>query len=390
MPKVPPMSHHDTPVCYPKRPPLAIDPVPSPAPNRHSVLERALVTLPNPNPVPSPRGEASGPIPSTGVTRLAPSPTGALHLGNARTFLINWALARRAGWKIILRIEDLDGPRTKRGADQQAIDILTWLGIDWDTGPLWQSHDLTPYTHAMDALARRGHAYPSDLSRSDLERLGATTSDSVDAALSAPQEGSHEVRFPPHLRPAITPDSRAQGFTDPSRTWRFVVDPGTVSFDDRFAGSTFFDVSAIAGDFIIWTRQRVPAYQLAVVVDDARKGVTEVVRGDDLLDSAARQILLYRALGLGPEPRYTHLPLVRGGDGRRLAKRHGDTRLDRYRALGVPPERVIGLVAHWCGLIPRRGSLAASEFLHALTLDTIPRSPVTFRPEDETWLLTGQ
>lgn len=324
------------------------------------------------------------------MTRLAPSPTGALHLGNARTFLINWALARRSGWRILLRIEDLDGPRTKRGADQQAIDLLTWLGIDWDVGPLWQSRDITPYTDAMQALARLGLAYASDLSRSDLERLGPHTADSTDAALSAPQEGSHEVRFPSHLRPPITPQSRAQGFTDPSRTWRFIVEPGALSFDDRFAGPTSFDVSAIAGDFIIWTRQRVPAYQLAVVVDDARQGVTEVVRGDDLLDSAARQLLLYRALGLGPEPRYTHLPLVRGEDGRRLAKRHGDTRLDRYRAMGVPPERIVGLVAYWCGLIPGRAPLAAREFLLALSLDTIPRSPVTFRTEDETWLLTGQ
>lgn len=343
-----------------------------------------------PHPIPDSTATSDAPVAREGVTRLAPSPTGALHLGNARTFLINWAMARSRAWRIILRIEDLDGPRTKRGADQQAIDLLTWLGIDWDIGPYWQSRDPAPYTHAMDALARRGHAYPSDLSRSDLERLSAGATDNADAALSAPQEGSHEVRFPPHLRPAITAESREQGFADPSRTWRFVVQPGDVSFDDRFAGPNAFDVSVIAGDFIVWTRQRVPAYQLAVVVDDARQGVTEVVRGDDLLDSAARQLLLYRALGLGPEPRYTHLPLVRGEDGRRLAKRHGDTRLDRYRALGVHPERIIGLVAHWCGLTPRRAPLAASEFLHALTLDTIPRSPVTFRPEDETWLLTGQ
>ena len=326
--------------------------------------------------------------PST--TRLAPSPTGALHLGNARTFLVNWALARKNNWSILLRIEDLDGPRTKRGADQQAIDTLSWLGIDWDQGPVWQSHDLSVYADAMTMLARAGLAYPTDLSRADVERLGAHSSDTADAALSAPQEGSHEVRFPPELRPPLTQALRERGFDDRARTWRFVVHPGATSFHDHFAGPQSFDVGAIAGDFIIWTRQGVPAYQLAVVVDDARQGVNDIVRGDDLLDSAARQILLYRALGLRDPPRYTHLPLVKGPDGRRLAKRHGDTRIDRYRNLGIPAERVIGLLALWCGVIQAPEPLSAREFCERFDLDTMPRDPVTFTPEDETWLLQGR
>lgn len=322
--------------------------------------------------------------PTPPTTRLAPSPTGALHLGNARTFLVNWAMARRSGWRIVLRMEDLDGPRVKPGADLLAIDLLEWLGVDWDEGPVWQSADLSPYRAAMDRLARAGHAYGSDLSRTDVERLSADLE-----GLSAPQEGSHEVRFPRTLRPAIDETTRAQGFDDDARTWRFAVEPWEVSFEDRFAGMRSYDVAEIAGDFIIWTKQRMPAYQLAVVVDDAAQGVTEVVRGDDLLDSAARQMLLYRALGLGNEPRYTHLPLVRGEDGRRLAKRHGDTRLDSYRAAGVGAERVVGLIAFWCGLSPGRVSMSAAEFCAGFSLDTMTRNGITFGPEDDAWLRRG-
>lgn len=322
------------------------------------------------------------------VTRLAPSPTGALHLGNARTFLVNWAIARQRAWKIILRIEDLDGPRVKPGSDRQSIALLQWLGIDFDQGPLWQSPRLAEYQQTMHHLVQRGMAYRSDLSRAEVERQAADIQPIAPShsSASAPQEGSHEVRFPPELRPTIDDASRARGFDDPNATWRFVVKPGTISFTDRFAGPQSFDVSAIAGDFIVWTRQGVPAYQLAVVLDDASQGITEVVRGDDLLDSAARQILIYDALGLKPRPAYTHLPLVKGTDGRRLAKRHGDTRLDTYRDAGIRPERIIGLVAFWCGTIPARREISSAEFQQALSLDTIPKAPVVFTPEDDAWL----
>jgi glutamyl-tRNA synthetase len=139
---------------------------------------------------------------------------------------------------------------------------------------------------------------------------------------------------------------------------------------------------------VIWTRRGQPSYQLAVVVDDHRQGVTQVVRGDDLLDSAARQILLYRLLAFGPEPTYTHLPLVLGTDGRRLAKRHGDTRIDHYRESGVPARAVIGLLAAWCGLIPagQPEPMTAPEFADRFDLTNMPPGPVTFTPEDDQWL----
>lgn len=316
-------------------------------------------------------------------TRLAPSPTGALHLGNARTFLANWALARRLGWGVVLRVEDLDTPRVRPGVIDQTVRTLAWLGMDWDEGPFVQSLELAPHHDAIRRLAGAGLVYPCVLTRSEIE-----------AAASAPQEGAHDTPFPAALRPATVPRT----FTDDTPSWRFMVEPGSLTFVDQFAGPQSFEVSRLVGDFVIWTRRGTaghpqppgqPSYQLAVVVDDARQGVTQVVRGDDLLDSAARQLLLYRALGAGPEPTYTHLPLVRGEDGRRLAKRHGDTRLDTYRAAGVPPERIIGLCAWWCGMLPRRAAMSAADFRAGLALDTIPQQAVTFTAEDHAWLLAG-
>lgn len=272
---------------------------------------------------------------------------------------------------MILRIEDLDGPRIDPAASDSAIDTLRWLGIDWDTGPVFQSHDLRPYLEAMESLAAKGMAYPSELSRKEI----------VEAA-SAPQEGSHEVVFPASLRPRDFPGT----FTDPATNWRFATPSGAVEIDDAFMGRQRLEPSKSIGDFVIWMRSGQPSYQLAVVVDDHRQGVTQVVRGNDLLDSAGRQNLLYRAMGLDPIPTYTHLPLVRGADGRRLAKRHGDTRLTTYRQRGVRPERIIALLARWCG-VSGVESLSAAEFAHVLDLDTIPRSDVVFTPEDDAWLL---
>ncbi|MFN7019935.1 MAG: glutamate--tRNA ligase family protein [Phycisphaerales bacterium] len=334
----------------------------------------------------------SSPTPVRPVSRLAPSPTGALHLGNARTFLVNWALARSRGWTLLLRIEDLDTPRTKPGAAVELIDTLTWLGIDWDPwtgstsrdGRLVQSDDLEPYRTAMRALASRGLAYPCQLTRAQIE-----------SAASAPQEGAHDVPFPAALRPASAGtafdfdelNSAAEESARPN--WRFIAGDGETAVADQFTGCRSFDVSRIIGDFVLWTRRDQPSYQLAVVVDDHRQGVTEVVRGDDLLDSAARQLLLYRALGYTPEPRHTHLPLVIGEDGKRLAKRHGDTRLDHYRSRGVPPESVIGLVARWSGVLPRDGErrpMSITEFRDRFKLSKMPMNTVVFTREDDEWL----
>ena len=310
------------------------------------------------------------PEPTERITRLAPSPTGALHLGNGYALLINWAIARKGQWRIHLRVEDLDTPRVKPGVIDQTIDTLEWLGLDWDSGPEIQSADLSPYHGAMESLASRGLVFPCALSRTEIEQ-----------AASAPNEGTHESRFDPDLRPSEMPGS----FDDPETNWRLLVEPGLVPFRDRFMGAQGVDVAGSVGDFLVWTKRCCPSYQLAVVIDDDASGVTDIVRGNDLIDSTGRQILLMRALGIGAIPEYTHLPLVRGVDGRRLAKRHGDTRIEHYRALGVPPERIIGLIGFWCGLINDRSAMSIDEFRSGFSLDTLPGTDLVFSPEDDEW-----
>ena len=308
------------------------------------------------------------------VTRLAPSPTGALHLGNARTFLITWALARQRAWRLLMRVEDLDGPRVKPGAAADALDTLAWLGLDHDGGVLTQSDDLEPYRRAMRALAEGGRVYPCALTRSEIEQ-----------AVRAPHATEHELRFPPELRP----DGAAGAAFDAEDTnYRLRVEPETLAIADEVAGPLAQRPFDEVGDFVVWTKRGVPAYQLAVVVDDARQQVTDVIRGDDLLPSAGRQTLLYRALGHAP-PRWWHLPLVLGEDGRRLAKRHGDTRLPTYRAAGVRPERVVGLLAWWSGVLDAPRESSADDFRKAFDPARLPREPVRFGRKDHGWLLEG-
>src|SRR5262249_45256943 len=163
-------------------------------------------------------------------------------------------------------------------------------------------------------------------------------------------------------------------------SWRFHLPPGTPAFDDRFRGRTELDLHSLGGDFVVWKAPRpgvpaTPAYQLAVVVDDAAMAITEGIRGDDLVPSTPRQLLLYDALGLA-SPAFAHVPLVVGPDGRRLAKRHGDTRLSALRNAGVTPEAVVGLLAWSCGWIDRVESVAARELVSAFRLESIPPEPL--------------
>jgi len=307
------------------------------------------------------------------ITRLAPSPTGALHLGNARTFLINWALARRNGWRIVMRIEDLDTPRTKPNADQQALDDLRWLGMDWDGEPTYQLDDLSRYEKRLHDLAARRLIYPCRCTRKEIEQ-----------AQSAPHEDQHELRYPGTCVPAEN-EPIVYSADDATIAWRLRVPDEPIAFFDELHGDQSINVQRHVGDFVVATKKGLPAYQLAVVIDDAAAGVTDIVRGDDLLRSTPRQLLIYRTLGLGPEPRYYHVPLVLGEDRRRLAKRHGDTRIALYRELGVDPRRLIGLFAEWCGLGDRR-PMTAAEFADRFELTGLPLTDVMFTPEDDAWL----
>lgn len=309
------------------------------------------------------------------TTRLAPSPTGALHLGNARSFLVNWALARQNGWRILLRIEDLNTPQTKPGAAEQALDDLGYLGLDWDDGPTFQQPSLGadgPYAAALGRLRAAGHTYLCPATRSDHE------------AVSAPNDGDPpELRYPNLWRPPAPPLPEGVALGE-----RLIVPEGAFDFFDEVAGPQSFNIQETVGDFLLWTKADLPSYQLAVVVDDARQGVTHVVRGRDLLPSTARQNLIRDRLGLGAPPTHFHLPLVRGEDGRRLAKRHGDNRLSSYREAGVPGERVLALLARWSGVPADLAgeSLTAARFAEVFDPGRMPREDTTFTAEDHQWL----
>lgn len=272
-------------------------------------------------------------------TRLAPSPTGALHVGNARTFLVTWLHARSHGGEVLLREDDLDGPRVKPGRMREAVAEIRWLGLDWDAHlpTLVQSRRTAVYDRVADELVASGAAYPCVCTRSE-----------VAEASSAPH-GSEGPAYPGTCRGRFRTLEEASQATGRPAALRFVVEPGSVAFDDLLQGPQAFDPAVEIGDFVIRKNDGVAAYQLATVVDDAESGVDMVIRGDDLLPSTARQILLQRALGL-PAVRYLHLPLVVGPDGRRLAKRHGDTTLRNLRELGWDAARIVGWIGATMGL----------------------------------------
>jgi glutamyl-tRNA synthetase len=301
------------------------------------------------------------------IGRLAPSPTGAQHVGNARTYLVAWLSARSQGGQILLRIEDIDSPRVKRGAAEQACADLRWLGLDWDGPPVVQTQRLESHRSALARLQEQELVYPCTCTRADVER-----------AASAPHLDQEGPVYPGTCAGRRVADAAA--LASRPFAWRFRVGAGLDVFDDGFRGRVEMDLGMAGGDFVVWQSADTPAYQLAVVVDDAELGVTEAVRGDDLVPSTPRQLLLYRALGLRP-PRFVHVPLVVGPDGRRLAKRHGDTRLAALRAAGVRSEALLGLLAWSCGWIERAEPVVARELLPVYHLDAIPPRPFVLGPD---------
>ena len=342
------------------------------------------------------------------VGRLAPSPTGALHLGNVRTFMIAWLRARSQGGKVIFRMEDLDHPKDKPGAAVQAVEDLKWLGFDWDEEYV-QSERKAIYRQALESLLHPHQApdtrhqaliYPCVCSRRDVE-----------AAQSAPHEGeqmfypgtcrgrfktwgeakgflagSSDSRVSSDFRASsdsrVSSDSRGPRSPNSSRMpcWRFRVPESTiVSFDDAFAGRYEQDVSRTLGDFPLARDEFGAGYTLACTVDDLLMGVTEVVRGDDLLAATPAQILLTRALSKAVDgcrlPSYCHVPLVVGRDGKRLAKRHGDTRIATFREQGKSPEEILGFLAASCGWVGKGERASLCDLLPRFDLGTIPHEP---------------
>lgn len=281
--------------------------------------------------------------------RFAPSPTGALHLGNLRTALLAWLFARKAGGSFVLRVEDLDMPRVRPRATSQMLDDLVWLGLDWDEGPsiggpfgpYFQSARQALYEAVLAYLREQDLIYPCYCTRAKLNRLA-----------SAPQQGEDMPYYPGTCR-NLTPGERRKRERNGERaSLRFRAPETPIRFRDTIAGEQVESVADVVGDILVRRSDGIIAYQLSVVVDDALMGITQVVRGADLLGSTARQLALYDAIGY-PRPReYAHVPLVVGMSGERLAKRDGSVGLEQVRNSGISPEHVLGALAASAGFWP--------------------------------------
>ena len=304
----------------------------------------------------------------TVVGRLAPSPTGHLHAGHARSFILAWLSVRSQAGRIVLRVEDLDTQRCRSEWVDDCLRDLEWLGLDWDVGPRLQSAGLSEIVATAEMLARRGFAYLCTCSRADAK-----------ASASAPQEGVAEWRYPGTCRGRFRSRSEALGSGGRPPILRFKVEPGLVTVNDAFVGRREYDVAGEVGDFPILRRDESPSYQLAAVVDDTRDGVTEVLRGDDLLASAARQQLLYQALEL-TVPRWVHVPLVTNAQGRRLAKRADDVSLSEFRRRGVDPRALVAWVGSTIGY-DCEGLATVQELLKVFRLERLERQRVAITPE---------
>src|SRR5512145_720150 len=303
------------------------------------------------------------------IGRLAPSPTGHMHLGHARTFLLAYWSIRQKGGRLLLRLEDLDQERSASKYIDATLRDFEWLGIEWDGEPQLQSERVHQIREQALALYRSGHAYPCTCTKADLR-----------AALSAPQEGQSELRYSGRCRGRYATLESAASAPGKGAALRFAVPEGPVTVEDQFVGPSTFDAAAECGDFLVLRKDQVPSYQLAVVVDDAVSGVTEVVRGDDLLPSAARQQLLARALSQ-PSPEWYHVPLVVDDLGRRFAKRTDALSLRELRERGVDPRSIVGWAARHSGW-PELERATPVELVGSFDWNRVPRSPLSVTAED--------
>lgn len=278
------------------------------------------------------------------IGRFAPSPSGRMHLGNVFSALLAWLSVRSCGGKLVLRIEDLDPDRCRPEYADTLKRDLQWLGLTWDTEQIPQSKRSDAYRAEFEQLEKKGRIYPCYCSRGELH------------AASAPHASDGTLVYAGTCR-NLTPAERAAKTKAPS--FRVIVPDEEISFRDHVQGVFSQNLARDCGDFILRRADGVYAYQLAVVTDDAQAGVTQVVRGCDLLPSTPRQIWLQRELGF-PQPEYYHVPLLVAPDGRRLSKRERDLDMQALRSR-FTPEALIGLLAHACGLLDRPQSVSALE-----------------------------
>ncbi|HEY4882707.1 MAG TPA: tRNA glutamyl-Q(34) synthetase GluQRS [Myxococcales bacterium] len=290
--------------------------------------------------------------------RFAPSPTGELHLGNARTALLSWLWSRQEGAGFALRIEDIDRPRVRPGMAEQQLDELRWLGLDWDGPPVFQSARTAHHEGALRRLA--DHVYECFCSRAEI------------AAASAPH-GDEGPRYPGTCANLTRTQREERRRTRPP-SLRLRVPPGSLAFHDQILGHQEFDTHQLVGDFVLRRGDGVFAYQLAVVVDDGAMDITQVLRGSDLLPSTARQILLHRLLGQR-EPRWAHAPLLIAANGERLSKRDQSLSLSALRARGADPRQVVAHLARLSGM--EAGDRAwPRDLIKPFSLSKVPQNPV--------------
>lgn len=301
-------------------------------------------------------------MPSRG--RYAPSPSGALHLGNLRTALLAWLFARKAGGGFILRMEDLDVPRSRPGSAAGIVEDLRWLGFDWDEGPdiggplgpYTQSARQGIYEAALARLRAKGLLYPCYCTRAELAQIA-----------SAPH-GPEGAPYPGTCSALTMRERDAFEATGRRPAWRFRVPQTPMRFRDMLMGEVVESLPATSGDFIVRRSDGIVSYHLAVVVDDALMRVTQIVRGADLLGSVARQLALYDALDQ-PHPRdYAHVPLLRDAGGARMAKRTSAAGLGALRAHGETPAEVVRDLAASCGLWDTRSPVNARDLLAVVEL----------------------
>ncbi len=304
----------------------------------------------------------------TVVGRFAPTPSGKMHLGNVLCCLVAWLSARSQGGKVLLRVEDLDPERSGADYERQIEEDLRWLGLDWDEGGLeaaggryCQSGRSGVYEQYFDILSEKGLIYPCFCSRAELH------------AADAPHLSDGRYFYPGTCR-NLTPEEAAEKAKKRKPAWRVKVPDETVRFTDLHYGPYAENLAAECGDFVIRRADGVFAYQLATAVDDGLMGVTEVVRGRDLIGSTARQLWLQRTLGL-PSPVYGHIPLLTDWDGRRLSKRDGDLDLARLREKWRP-EEILGMLAEAAGILPAYRPVSARELVPLFSWGKVKKGDV--------------
>lgn len=292
--------------------------------------------------------------------RFAPSPTGHLHLGNAWAFLLAWLFCRSHQGELVLRMEDIDPDRSRTVFAESIVDDLHWLGLDWDEGPYVQSQRLSLYENALGQLAAGGHLYPCYCTRKELRTLAG-----------APHVGDMGAAYPGTCRNLTCIERQQRESEGRQACLRLRCPESLFSFDDALCGTQATTLTDCGGDFALRRSDGVMAYQLAVVVDDGLMGITQVVRGHDLLIATPRQLALFDLLGF-PRPDFVHVPLLCDSNGERLAKRHTRLTLRTLRDTGIPAQTVCGYLGWKAGLLNQPVPSTPRELLALFSPATPP------------------